>query len=306
MGSFETGAIIDGRYEVQSRLGRGGMGVVYLVFDRKTKHRVALKTILPQFFKDRTVLRRFVREVKTIRRMDHPCIVKIYEAHSKKGLVYFTMEYVDGKSLRKLMKKRKRFGLGSTVRIVSLLCHALEHAHQHTIHRDISPENVLVTKEGHVKLVDFGLAKLAKNAPDFTKANMRLGKRFYSAPEQRADAKNVDARADIYSLGILFFEMLAGQLPTTTIPLSVLVPGLDTEWDAFVNTATAEDPEERFPTARDLRKTIARIYDGTHEVDGEVPELKSEFTEHPEATDAGFSAGMEDSPNRTRGRRPSE
>lgn len=305
MGSFETGAIIDGRYEVQSRLGRGGMGVVYLVFDRKTERRVALKTMLPQFFKDRTVLRRFVREVKTVRRMDHPCIVKIYEAHSRKGLVYFTMEYVDGRSLRKLMKKRERFGLGSTVRIISLLCHALEHAHQHTIHRDISPENVLVTAEGHVKLVDFGLAKMAKNAPDFTKANMRLGKRHYSAPEQRADAKNVDVRADIYSLGIMFFEMLSGQFPSMTIPLSVLVPDLHPDWDSFVDTATADDPEERFPTARDLRKAIARIYDATNEVDGEIPELDSQFANHSAVSEAGFLAGMKASLDRLRGRRPS-
>ncbi len=307
MGSFETGAIIDGRYEVERRLGRGGMGVVYLVFDQEMDRRVALKTILPQFTERKTVLRRFVREVKTVRRMDHPCIVKIYEAHSKKGLVYFTMEYVEGKSLRKLMEDRKHFGLGSTVRIISLLCHALEHAHQHTIHRDVSPENVLVTKDGHVKLVDFGLAKLARNAPDFTKVNMKLGKRYYSAPEQRADAKNVDVRADIYSLGIMFFEMLSGQLPSTTIPLSVFVPDLHPDWDSFVSTATADDPEERFPTVRDVRKAIAHIYDATQEVDGEVQELKSEFGKKPPAaSEARFLKGMKASLDRMRGRRSSE
>ena len=130
---FKPGELIADRYEVQKMLGRGGMGMVYLVWDREAQQPVALKTLLPQYLSSSHAVKRFVREVAAARQLDHPCIVKVYDARQIGALLFYTMEYVDGVSLFKWMRKKGKLGLGSTVRILSLLCHALEHAHQFTV-----------------------------------------------------------------------------------------------------------------------------------------------------------------------------
>ena len=260
-GVFERGDPIADRYEVGRQLGRGGMGVVYLVLDRKSNRKLALKTLLPEYTHHNTALRRFIREVNAVRKLNHPCIVRIYDARKVDDLVFYTMEYLKGQSLRDLMVERKTFGLGSTVRVLSFLCHALEHAHQHTIHRDISPENVMVLADGSIKLLDFGLAKLDDVDPMMTRIGVSLGKEQYGAPEQRLDAKNVDHRADLYSLGGMFYEMLSGVLPRPGQLLTNIVPSLPQECDTFVEIAIAQDPAQRFPSARALRKALARIYE---------------------------------------------
>ncbi len=260
-GVFERGDLVAGRYEVQRLLGRGGMGSVYLVLDRKSNRKRALKTLLPQYARHHTALRRFIREVNAVRKLNHPCIVRIHDARKVDDLVFFTMDYCEGQSLRDLMRKRKTFGIGSTVRVLSLLCHALEHAHQHTIHRDISPENVMVLANGSIKLLDFGLAKLDDVDPMMTRIGVALGKEQYGAPEQRLDAKNVDLRADLYSLGIMFYEMLSGRLPRPGQRLTTLVPGLPQECDTLVDIALAQDRDQRFSSARALREALARIYE---------------------------------------------
>lgn len=261
MAALGEGTIVSDRYEIVRPIGKGGMGMVYLAKDLKRGRRIAFKTLLPEYVSNRRAVQRFIQEVRAIRRLDHPCIVKIYDARQLDDILYYTMEYVDGKSLRTWMQQKKRFGIGSTVRVLSLLCGALEHAHQYTVHRDVSPENVMVMSNGDVKLLDFGLAKLTDGAASFTRIGVSLGKVQYSAPEQRADAKNVDLRADIYSLGVMFYEMLSRELPKPGVPVTSLVPGLPQECDTFVEKAMAEDPEDRFSSAREFRKSLARIYE---------------------------------------------
>lgn len=259
--ALTVGDVIADRYTIKSLIGRGGMGIVYEVIDEETSQRLALKTIIPEYLADKQVLRRFVREVNAVRKLDHPCVVKIFDARHIDNLLFYTMEYVEGETLRDMMIKRGRFGLGSTVRVLSLLCYALEHAHKVTIHRDLSPENVMVTKAGNIKLLDFGLAKLNDADGALTRVGVSLGKLHYGAPEQRADAKNVDHRADLFSLGVMFFEMLAGELPEIArAPITAMVPGLPSECDAFVNKATAKNREDRFGSARELRMALAEIY----------------------------------------------
>lgn len=257
---FKPGDIIVNRYEVQKMIGRGGMGMVYLVWDREMQQPVALKTLLPQYLSSSHAVKRFVREVNAVRQLDHPCIVKIYDAQQVGSVLYYTMEYVDGTSLYKWMKKKGKLGLGSVVRILSLLCHALEHAHQFAVHRDLSPDNVMVLSNGNIKLLDFGLAKLTNVESQFTMIGVSLGKQQYMAPEQRMSAAEVDKRADIYSLGVMLHELLSGQLPKAGVKITDLVPGLPDETNAIVAKAMAKDPNERYQDVREFRLALAQLY----------------------------------------------
>jgi serine/threonine-protein kinase len=265
MAEFEIGSLFADRYEIKKRLGRGGMGMVYLAQDWNLHKEIALKTLLPKYAKNTQAVKRFTREVSAAMQLDHPCVIKIFDARKHEDILFYTMEYLDGKSLRELMiareKRGQHMGMGSTVRILSLICHALEHAHKITVHRDVSPENVMVMANGEVKLLDFGLAKLESIEPDLTRVGISLGKIQYGAPEQRADAKNVDLRADIYSLGIMFFEMLSGAFPMHGGKLTELVKGLPSECDALVKKATARNPEDRYASAKEFRLALQAIYE---------------------------------------------
>lgn len=273
MAGFEVGSLFSDRYEIIKPLGRGGMGVVYLVKDWRTEKQRALKTLLPKYAQNKQAVRRFAREVNAARSIRHKCVVKIYDAGRAEDTLFYIMEYVEGKSVRKWMRERKKkgkaIGLGSTVRILGMLCHALDEAHKVTIHRDLSPENVMVMRNGDIKLLDFGLAKLTSTDQDLTRVGVSLGKIQYCAPEQRADAKNVDLRADIYSLGVMFFEMLSGDLPTDGAKLSELSPGLPPETDAFVERAMAYDPEDRFGSAGEMATALMAIYEHAKDMAGE-------------------------------------
>jgi len=257
---YHTGDLIADRYKVRRVLGRGGMGVVYLVVDMETQEQRALKTILPQYSDNKTAIRRFYREVQTIRRLKHPAIVNIYDAGRLDAVLYYTMDYVNGKSLNRWIEERGRLGIGSTVRILALLADVLEHAHQHTIHRDISPENVMVLSDGTVRLLDFGLAKLVDNEGAFTMVGASLGKLQYKAPEQGLNATGVDGRADLYSLGVMFYVMLSGKFPKRGVKLTDLVPELARDCDDFVAKATARSPDERFADAREFRGALMHVY----------------------------------------------
>jgi serine/threonine-protein kinase len=259
-GGFKPGEVIADRYEVQKMIGRGGMGMVYLCWDRELELPVALKTLLPQYLSSKHAVKRFVREVSAARQLDHACIVKVFDARQIGPLLFYTMEYVDGVSLFKWIRKKGKLGLGSTVRILSLLCHALEHAHQFTVHRDISPDNVMVLKNGQIKLLDFGLAKLTNVQSAFTMIGVSLGKQDYMAPEQRLSAAGVDKRADIYSLGVLFYQLLSGKLPKSDVSLTDVVPGLPREANEFVEKAMAQAAEVRFQTAKEFRLALAHLY----------------------------------------------
>jgi len=261
---FEEGAFFADRYEIKRPLGRGGMGMVYLAHDWKEQRTVALKTLLPKYAKHPQAVARFVREVKAARQIRHPAVVTIHDWGKHDGTLYYAMEYIDGKSVRSWMRERKQkdrtIGLGSTVRVLGMICSALEKAHEHTIHRDLSPENVMVTRDGNVKLLDFGLAKLTQTNSDLTRVGVTLGKLQYSSPEQRADAKNVDKRADIYSMGVMFYEMLSGSLPKPETRLSEAVTWLPPSADAFVEKAMAHDPDDRFASAKEFREELMRVY----------------------------------------------
>jgi serine/threonine-protein kinase len=258
--SPEERTVIDGRYEVLKPLGRGGVGKVFLARDLETGEQVALKLLRSRFQGNERAIARFEREVEAVRRLDHPCIVKIFHAGRDGETVYYTMEYIEGKSLRHWMAQKGKLPFGSVVRVLCLVADALEHAHRVTIHRDVSPENVMVMKDGGVRLLDFGMAKLTDTNQALTQVGVSLGKLLYVAPEQRMNAAQVDRRADIYPLGVMFYETLAGQLPDGTKRLTELRPDLPPQAEAFLASAMADDPNERFNTAREFRAALLKLY----------------------------------------------
>ncbi len=267
MSKFAPGSVILDRYEIKRALGQGGMGAVYLAHDKRTNQPVALKVILAKYQGNAKAVARFVREVKTVRQLDHPYIVKILGARKDGDLLFYTMEYVQGRSLREYMEKKGRIRFGSVVRVLCMVAEALEHAHRITIHRDISPENIMVLRDGTVRLLDFGLAKLETGGTALTQIGASLGKLLYIAPEQRINAADVDLRADIYPMGVLLFEMLTGELPTGGKTIAALCPEAPSGCDAIYEMAAAGDPGARYPTARAFRDALLGLYNQTQEAE---------------------------------------
>jgi len=259
----ERGKIIAGRYEIVRPIGRGGMGKVFLVVDRTNGRRLAMKLLRAQFQHNDRVVARFAREVQAIRKLDHPGIVKIFDARRDGGLLFYTMEYVEGKSVRDWIQDRGYLGLGSVVRVLCLVARALEHAHEVTIHRDISPDNIMVMKDGSVRLLDFGLAKLEDANLNLTMIGMNLGKIQYNAPEQRRNPSDVDHRADIYPLGVMFYEMLTGRRPDGKRRLTELRPDLPAACEDFLAKAMAESPDDRFADAGAFDRALLELYKGS-------------------------------------------
>jgi serine/threonine-protein kinase len=251
---------IAGRYEILEALGRGGMGKVFHVHDAETGRELALKMLRSQWQQHPQAVARFMREMETVRQLKHPGIVRVFDTHVEDGLLFYTMEYVRGKSLRQWMSKRGRIGLGSTVRVLCLVADALDHAHAVTIHRDLSPENIMVLKDGSVRLLDFGLAKLQDTQQVLTMVGASLGKLQYVAPEQRSNAARVDHRADLYPLGVMFYEMLTGALPDSVHRMHDIRPDLPLACDDFVAKALAVDPDGRFQSAREFRRALLALY----------------------------------------------
>jgi len=260
MSEGEQGKLIAGRYEVLHPLGRGGMGKVFLVKDTQTGRQLAMKVLRNRWMYNERVIARFTREVEALRQLDHPCISKIYDAQREGEVLFYTMEYVEGKSIREWLHQRGKLNFGSVVRVLCLVAHALEHAHRVTIHRDISPDNIMVLSDGTVRLLDFGLAKLNDAFQGLTMVGVNMGKIQYNAPEQRINAAGVDHRADIYPLGVMFFEMLTGQLPDGKHSMAELRPELPPGCDAFANKAMAANPDERFATAGEFHAALLELY----------------------------------------------
>ncbi|HWI57363.1 MAG TPA: serine/threonine-protein kinase, partial [Bacillota bacterium] len=202
--------------EILECLGRGGMGVVYKARQPLLNRLVALKILAPEKEKDPQFAERFMREAQALARLNHPNIVTVYDFGETQGLYYLLMEFVDGMNLRQLLQNRKLVP-EEALAIVPHICDALQYAHeQGIVHRDIKPENVLLDKQGRIKLADFGIAKiLGQAAPEAarTAATEVVGTPYYMAPEQVEKPTKVDHRADIYSLGVVFYEMLTGELP---------------------------------------------------------------------------------------------
>ncbi len=248
--------------EILGLIGTGGMGFVYHARERGSGRDVALKLLPRSLAADPAFVERFDREARTLARLDHPGIVRIFGHGQSGGFCHLTMEYVDGANLRQAMRAG-RFTPAQALLIVPLLCDALHYAHsQGVLHRDIKPENILLDSQGRVKLADFGIAKLLDEPGEkhgditLTQTGHRLGTPHYMAPEQVERPGDVDHRADIYSLGVVFYELLTGELPLGRFAAPSTKAYLDHRIDEIVFRALAKERELRQQSAGQVREEV--------------------------------------------------
>ncbi len=249
------------QFEFLTLVGQGGMGAVYRVRQKLLDRIVAVKILPPAVGHDPTFAERFSREAKAMARLTHPNILSIYEFGETNGQYFLVMEYVDGVSLRQAIQAKSQSPAAS-LGIVRQVCEALQFAHDEGIvHRDIKPENILVDQKGRVKIADFGLAKLLSRSPvdiTLTAAHQILGTLHYMAPEQMEHPLDVDHRADIYSLGVVFYELLTGQLPVGRFPLPSTLVGIEQRLDEVVLRTLERDPGNRYQHASDVQCDVEK------------------------------------------------
>ncbi len=257
---FRVGALVSGRYRLVRLLGEGATGVVWLAADRAFQDQeIALKAIHPRVLPDAGALERFAEEVVACRDLNHPHIVKVFDLKQDGEHRFLTMEYVPGRSLCQEMERRKQagevFSLAETVTVISQILEALEHAHTRTVHRDIKPRNVMMVgdfPEVTIKVMDFGLAR-ARDHRQRSAPALILGSPFYLAPEQLGGWSEITPASDLYSVGVIFYEMLTGRVPVGLArPPSVLVSGLPPRVDDICQRALEFQAASRYADAREF------------------------------------------------------
>jgi serine/threonine protein kinase len=248
--------------EILELLGRGGMGAVYKARQRGLDRLVALKILPVEAARDPTWPERFAREGRALARLSHPNIVAVYDSGEAQGLYYFAMEFVDGLNLRQMIQARTTSSR-EALSIVMQVCDALQYAHEESVvHRDIKPENILVDKKGRVKIADFGLAKLlgvGGEGYSLTGSHQTMGTPHYMAPEQWERPQAVDHRADIYSLGVVFYELLTGELPLGRFAPPSKKIRIDVRLDEVVLKTLAKEPELRYQHASEVKTEVENV-----------------------------------------------
>ncbi|HKC61519.1 MAG TPA: serine/threonine-protein kinase [Myxococcales bacterium] len=245
-------------FALHERLGQGGMGEVYRATRLADARPVAVKVLSESLAVVPDYVRRFDREAAAMAQLDHPGIVRLLSRGRSGPHCWIEMELIDGVSLR-THAFQVRPSARALARLLAQVTHALAYAHARSVvHRDLKPDNVLVLRDGRTKVLDFGLAGLhAEGAEALTQSNVAMGTANYMAPEQRKDARRADHRADLYSFGVMAYELLTGELPVGRFqPVSRLVPGLDRAWDALIDRCLEQDPAARPHSALELAHAL--------------------------------------------------
>jgi beta-lactam-binding protein with PASTA domain/tRNA A-37 threonylcarbamoyl transferase component Bud32 len=277
-----TGRLLDGRYAVNARIAHGGMATVYLAMDTRLDRQVALKVMHAELARDEEFVRRFIGEAKSVARLNHQNVVAVFDQGADGPFLYLAMEYVPGRTLKDLLRERGRFTPAAALDIMAGVLDGLAAAHMSGIvHRDVKPENVLLTADGRLKVADFGLAR-AQAATGHTRAGLLIGTVAYLPPEQvTGDATG--PRSDVYSAGVVLFELLTGRQPfTADTPIAVayqhvntdvpapsaLVPGIPAAVDQLVLAATSRDPARRPADAGEFARAVRRVRESIGEPSG--------------------------------------
>ena len=277
-----TGRLLDGRYAVTARIAHGGMATVYRATDTRLDREVALKVMHAELARDEEFVRRFIGEAKSVARLSQQNVVAVYDQGADGPFLYLTMEYVPGRTLKQLLRDSGRFSPATAMEIMAGVLGGLAAAHASGIvHRDVKPENVLVTADGRVKVADFGLAR-ALSVAGHTRAGLLIGTVAYVPPEQ-VTGGTTGPRGDVYSAGVMLFELLTGRLPFTgDTPLSIayqhvnadvpapsaLAPGIPAPVDQLVLAATSRDPARRPADAGEFLRAVRHVREGLTEPSG--------------------------------------
>ena len=265
-----------GKYEVLGVLGEGGMGIVYRAQDKRMGRQVAIKTVTGDFNSDPTMLERFYQEAEKTGRLQHPNIVTIYDLGEQDGMPYIVMEMVDGQSLERLIRDVRTTPLLERLRIIEQVCSALGYAHRHNvIHRDVKPANIIVQRDGLAKLLDFGIAREEQRmGQGLTRTGVVIGTIPYMAPERLRGAP-LDARSDIFAIGVVLYQTLTGQLPfqgedgelvnklfnAKHPPLGTYLQSYPPVLDAIMERALAKNPDDRYSTADEMATELFALID---------------------------------------------
>lgn len=281
------GQKINDRYEIIRSIGEGGMANVYLGYDTILDRNVAIKVLRGDLSNDEKFVRRFQREALSASSLAHPNIVEMYDVGEDDGTYYIVMEYVEGKTLKQLLKKRGTLTLSEAIDIMSQLTDGMAHAHDsYIIHRDLKPQNIMIKDDGQIKITDFGIA-MALNSTQLTQTNSVMGSVHYLPPEQ-ASGKGSTIKSDIYSMGIIFYELLSGSLPFRgdnaveialkhmREPLPSLRednPAIPQSIENIIRRATAKNPKNRYDNARSMHEDLLTALDDER-MDEEVYQYK--------------------------------
>lgn len=276
---LSKGQKINDRYEIIKTIGEGGMANVYLANDTILERKVAIKVLRGDLSNDEKFIRRFKREALSVSNLSHPNIVEVYDVGEEEGNYYIVMEYIEGKTLKQLLQKRGALTLTEVLDIMSQLTDGIAHAHEaYIIHRDIKPQNIMIEDNGLIKITDFGIA-MALNSTQLTQTNSVMGSVHYLPPEQ-ANGKGSTVKSDIYSLGILMYELITGSVPfkgDTAVEIALKHmkekipsirkqnPTIPQSVENIILKATAKNPKNRYDSAREMYKDINTAMERTNE-----------------------------------------
>lgn len=274
---LEIGTMLSGRYEVLKRVGSGGMADVYMAKDHKLNRNVAVKVLKSEYVEDEKFLKKFETEAQAVARLSHPNIVNVYDVGIEDGINYIVMELAEGMTLKEYIRRKGYLSPKETVEISLQIASAISHAHKnHIIHRDIKPQNILVSEIGNVKVTDFGIAK-ATSSNTVTSTATAMGSVHYISPEQ-AKGRFCDEKSDIYSLGITMYEMVTGHVPfdhengvtialmhlqNEITPPSQVRDGIPDSLEKIILKCTMKKPEDRYQTADELIADLKLVFEDT-------------------------------------------